>query len=1007
MTNFGWITISASHFTNETDRRALFTIRDSIPGDPFHVFSSWNRSIAFCDWQGVTCGRRHQRVTMLNLSSLQLVGSMSPHIGNLTFLRTIDLSNNSFRGVIPREVGRLVRLRYLLLSVNSFHDVFPTNSSSLSGIKVIDVIGNNLGGRIPEELGSLSTLSRLLLAKNHFVGTIPPSLGNLSALRVLSLMENNLGGSIPSQLGQLSKLGSLMLSSINVSGTVPASLYNISSLEELSISANRLHGRLPAGLGSTLPNLQNFYVGLNQFDGPIPSSLANASGLVNIDIDTNVFIGPIPLNLGTLRDIEYLNFVDNLLGQSYESNNLKNFIDCLSNSSNLKFLDLGYNHWNSVLPHSIANLSIKLTTLGLVGNYYLSGNIPPGIGYLENLRKFGLSENMLTGSIPDSIGKLSKMGELYIYRTNISGGIPSSIGNLTRLSIFVLSENMLEGSILLQGIALQHNQLTGPIPEQIFDLPSLSLGLSLNNNKLTGLLSSKVGNLKNLRSLAVSENELFGEIPAALGSCQILEFLFMKGNFFSGTIPESFEQLKGIQLLDVSGNDLSGHIPSFLGELSSLNSLNLSYNMFDGEVPNKGVFKNISAFSVVGNNKLCGGIKALRLPACPAEVVEKRKKPLSRRVIILLAISLVIVAILTRRSRVARQQGSSDLELQNQYPRLSYAELLHATNGFSSTNVIGEGRYGSVYRGIVNSSEQVVAIKVLNLQEYGANKSFMAECESLRAIRHRNLVKLITSCSSINFKGDDFKALVFEFMKNGNLESWLHPRLSEQQDPKTLNIVQRLNIAIDVASALDYLHYHYHCETTIIHCDLKPSNILLDDDLCAHVSDFGLARILSATTCTSNHHQSSSISIRGTTGYIPQEYGMGAEVSRGGDMNSYGVLLLEMFTGKRPTDNMFSDNICLRSYAKMSLPSEVMNIVDPRLIVEEDEEPSRTNQNSTRNTAKVEVCLASVLQIGVSCSAELSGERMNARQQEMFLRNCTRLEICLWRTCNFFFLRSY
>lgn len=96
-------------------------------------------------------------------------------------------------------------------------------------------------------------------------------------------------------------------------------------------------------------------------------------------------------------------------------------------------------------------------------------------------------------------------------------------------------------------------------------------------------------------------------------------------------------------------------------------------------------------------------------------------------------------------------------------------------------------------------------------------------------------------------------------------------------------------------------------------------------------------------------------------------------------MYSYGVLLLEMFTGERPTDNIFSDNICLHSYAKMSLPSEVMNIVDPRLFVEEDEEPSRTNQNSTRNTAKVEVCLASVLQIGVSCFAELSGERMSAR----------------------------
>ncbi|XP_059639136.1 probable LRR receptor-like serine/threonine-protein kinase At3g47570 [Cornus florida] len=202
---------------------------------------------------------------------------------------------------------------------------------------------------------------------------------------------------------------------------------------------------------------------------------------------------------------------------------------------------------------------------------------------------------------------------------------------------------------------------------------------------------------------------------------------------------------------------------------------------------------------------------------------------------------------------------SSECPLGNQYPTLTYAEHLEAKNGLSSTDLIGEGRYHSVYKGMLNSGEQVVAVKVLNLQQHGANKSFLAECEALRNIRHRNLLKIITSCASIDFKGNDFKALVFELMPNWSLESWLHPTLFEQDDlsssvlpdSMSLNLIQRLNIAIDVASALDYLHHH--CETTMIHCDLKPSNVLLDSELCAHVGDFGLARFLIATKDKSDH----------------------------------------------------------------------------------------------------------------------------------------------------------
>ncbi|XP_058087456.1 probable LRR receptor-like serine/threonine-protein kinase At3g47570 [Magnolia sinica] len=135
----------------------------------------------------------------------------------------------------------------------------------------------------------------------------------------------------------------------------------------------------------------------------------------------------------------------------------------------------------------------------------------------------------------------------------------------------------------------------------------------------------------------------------------------------------------------------------------------------------------------------------------------------------------------------------------------------------------------------------------------------MAECEALRNIKHRNLIKVLTCCSSIDFKGNEFKALVFEYMPNGSLEKWLH-RDGDDQLRGNLNFIQRLNIAIDVASALDYLHHH--CHTSIIHRDLKPSNILLDDDMIAHVGDFGLARFLSEVA------QTNSLGVKGSTGYI-------------------------------------------------------------------------------------------------------------------------------------------
>ncbi|XP_059658811.1 receptor kinase-like protein Xa21 [Cornus florida] len=297
---------------------------------------------------------------------------------------------------------------------------------------------------------------------------------------------------------------------------------------------------------------------------------------------------------------------------------------------------------------------------------------------------------------------------------------------------------------------------------------------------------------------------------------------------------------------------------------------------------------------------------------------------------------------------------------------LQIGELLQATDKFSPAKVVGEGRYGCVYKGVLNSFGDV-AVKVLKLQRRGASKSFVAECEALRNTRHRNLVKIFTAYSGCDHKGNEFKALVFDFMPNGSLERWLHPSSSVQFNSRNLNLIQRLNIAIDVACALDYLHNR--CTPPIIHCDLKPNNILLGNELCAHVGDFGLARFL-------DYMQSnSSIGVRGTIGYVAPEYGTGGNATTQGDVYSYGILLLEMFTQKKPTDSMFMDNLNLHNYVKIALPDRVMEVVDPLLILEAEYESNRTGQSSKGNQGRIEKCLGLILRIGVVCSAELPRER--------------------------------
>ncbi|CAI0443947.1 unnamed protein product [Linum tenue] len=366
--------------------------------------------------------------------------------------------------------------------------------------------------------------------------------------------------------------------------------------------------------------------------------------------------------------------------------------------------------------------------------------------------------------------------------------------------------------------------------------------------------------------------------------------LYLADNNLSGEIPPEILNLPDLsRVLDLSRNRLSGRIPEEVGSLVNLGRLDLSNNVLSGSIP-----LSIGRCVRLENLNLMGNLFQGSIPS----------------------------------------------------------SLRTGTDGFSPANLLGVGSYGSVYKGLIaidDANKIFVAVKVLNLHHYRAFKSFVAECEVLKNIRHKNLVKLLTVCSGIDFQG--------------SLEEWLHPGLLDEQATERraeLSLLQRLNIAIDVGIALDYLHNE--SGVPVVHCDLKPSNILLDVNMVGHIGDFGLAKFLPQVelNAPTNHTTNSSS--------IAVQYGMGSEVSTNGDVYSYGILLLEMFTGRRPTDETFRDGLNLHNFAA-ALGDNAADYIDPR----QDDNSSRSRTNEKQVFAEAVV---SIVQVGVECSNEIARERM-------------------------------
>ncbi|XP_031122473.1 probable LRR receptor-like serine/threonine-protein kinase At3g47570 [Ipomoea triloba] len=990
--------------SNETDRLALLEFKHRISSDDPNggvVLNSWNDSVHHCGWLGVRCGRRHPRVVALRLPEMGLVGTISPHIGNLTFLRLLNLRRNMLHGEIPGEIGGLFRLRYLYLYTNALTgDLAKLNLSSCVQLMVLQFSG--LQGKLPtafQYLANLKKLQVLSLDNNKLTGGIPSTYGNFSSLLVLSLEHNHLKGPIPHEITRCWDLNILSLGGNDFTGTLSPSFFNMTSIQTFGVTDNSLEGTIPSYIGDTMPNLEGFYFSANKFHGTIPISFPNASKLQILEVSKNHLVGKVPDNIGRLKDLVVFHLAYNRLGSNDPVNDLA-FITSMSNCSNLIRFAIDQNRFDGKLPNTIANLSSQLHSLYL-GDNKIFGTIPEGIKNLVSLIAFSIGRSLLSGVIPNEIGELHKLQLLDLYENQLYGKMPLTLFNLTSLASIFLDNNNFYGNIpsnvenfkTLNEWYMNNNKLDGIIPQQVFNLPSLSKYLDLSHNSFTGPLSPAVGKLKTLNALDISGNKLSGRIPDTIGDCLSLGYLDMHDNLFEGKVPPSLISLKSITHLDISNNKLTGEIPRDLQKLPFLQYLNLSFNDLEGEVPTVGVFAVATNVSLLGNKKLCGGIPELKLPPCPVKKI-KHRKHLKLMIVIFTCICSALVfasfiAFLTLCWRKGKRMESAKPSKVEKLSKIPYRDLHKATDGFSNTNLIGSGSFGSVYKGRFEQGggEQIIAVKVLDLLKNGASKSFLAECKVLRNIRHRNLVPILTCCSSCDFAGNEFKALVYEFMENGDLDMWLHTHSSNARTT-VLSVLQRLNIAIDVASVLHYLHDD--CEPTIVHCDLKPSNILLDKDLTAHVGDFGISRLYSRTIGDPIGEQTSTIGLKGSIGYVPPEYGIGAKASTFGDVYSFGILLLEMLTAKRPTDALFMNGGCesLYEYVEAALSEQVMKIVDPLLLaclesnlgIRQNEELENDGNLVEIQESKVHNFFISIFKIGLTCASRSPMDRMHMNE---------------------------
>ncbi|XP_019179916.1 PREDICTED: receptor-like kinase TMK4 [Ipomoea nil] len=702
---------------------------------------------------------------------------------------------------------------------------------------------------------------------------------------------------------QSGKVDTISLASHSISGQLPSDLTQLASLRKLIVQLNSLSGPLPSF--ANMSNLEELYLDSNEFSSIPQDFLLGLPNLRTFSISDNVKLNPwqIPSYLAESTSLEYFSAINASI-----TGVIPNFFDSFPD---LQILRLSYNNLTGSLPGSFRSSEIQIL---LLNNQQqgLSGTIDV-LSSMTQLSQVWLHANAFTGPIPD-LSKCVNLLELLLSDNQLTGVVPVSITGL-KLKSITLQNNNLQGPMPEFGYDFKLDlgngfckDTPGPCDPQVTALLAVAGGLGYpvtlaqswqGNNACNNWTSISCDAQGNVITVTLRKQGFSGTISPALANLTSLRNLYLNDNNLTGPIPESLTTLPNLQVLEVFNNNLSGLIPVFQPSVNFSHGGNLflrkNVNPRGGSPSsrqNSGVPRDNPSSSISAGIIIVGLVIVVVIVVVVVLFVSY-KCYMKRQHKMKVSVKGTGVSIEIKKQDIV-DCGRTFLALED--IAIPIQVLQKATNFFSQENVLGSGGYGVVYLGKLDDGTKVAVKKMKDGATHtkGMNE-FQAEIAFLTKVRHSNLVALISYC--IN---DNNRLLVYEYMSQGTLGHHLFEWEKHDFDPLTWK--QRVTIALDVARGIEYLHSFAH--QSFIHRDIKSSNILLSDDMRAKVADFGLVRK------APNDKSSFETQVAGTFGYIAPEYASTGRATNKVDVYAFGVVLMEIITGKKAVDETLPDETC-------------------------------------------------------------------------------------------------
>ncbi|KAL6853557.1 hypothetical protein ACP4OV_019586 [Aristida adscensionis] len=743
--------------------------------------------------------------------------------------------------------GRVTSIR---LSGVNLQGTLGSSVGQLSELVFLDLSSNiYLGGPLPTSIGNLKKLTTLILAGCSFTGGIPQELGNLVQLSFLALNRNSFTGRIPASIGLLTNLFWLDLSENQLSGPIPISSTNSPGLDLLTqtkhllFDSNQLSGSIPPELGGTT-TVQALRLDKNKFTGEVPTNISNLTNLNGLNLADNQLVGTMP----DLNNLAMLNVVD-LSNNSFDPSVIPTWLLTLQTLNSVN------SFWRTVWPGSKRTIHlIKTAANSILSNNALNGTLEITGNISQKLTSVNLLNNRIVAA---------KITQSY-NKTLVLVGNPVCLDTEFSNSLFCSTR---QTSVISYSTSVTKCGSTSCSTDQGLDPSNCGCAYPyMGKMVFRAPLFTDLSDSEHFQQL---ETSLWKELALRPGSVFLSDVHFNSDNYLQVQVSlfpvtgTSFNLSEVIRI----GFDFSNQTykpPPGFGPYYFIAD---PYTSFAGAA---GSGKPpISTGAVAGIAVACGLLLFGLTSVTIFSLIQKRRKN---------ELSGQTNPFASWGTAQKDSGGAPQLKGARLF---SFDELKNSTNNFAEKNEIGSGGYGKVYKGILADGTRL-AIK---RAEYGSKQGaveFKNEIELLSRVHHRNLVSLIGFCYE---QGEQM--LVYEYVPNGTLRQNLQAR------GIYLDWKKRLRIALGSARGLAYLHEL--ADPPIIHRDVKSTNILLDDNLKAKVSDFGLSKLVADTE---KGHVSTQV--RGTLGYLDPEYYMTQQLTEKSDVYSFGVVMLEILSGRLP-----------------------------------------------------------------------------------------------------------